>query len=258
MTVAYEGMSFRPSANKFAPFKKADRNFFLLIVALIWFGILMGFVPELIHHYHSDEAAYTWVMPYHGTAFVGWLVLFTVQVLLARSGAMRVHRTLGLIAVGLVPTMIVLGTMAAFISERRDLGTPASDPAFMSLMLGDMVVFAGIASAGLILRGSPVAHKRLMLLSTIILTDAGYGRWWQPSLHRMFGDGFWQFWVENYLGPIVLILLAGAYDLATRRRLHPAYVWAAVWVFGFELVASYLYVSPWWTNVATGLITTYG
>jgi hypothetical protein len=31
-----------------------------------------------------------------------------------------------------------------------------------------------------------------------------------------------------------------------------------VWIFGIELVASYLYASPWWTNVATGLITTYG
>jgi len=258
MAVAYEGMSFMPGANRFAPSRKQDRNFFLLIVALIWFGILMGFVPELIHHYHSDEAPYTWVMPYHGAAFVGWLTLFTVQVLLARAGAMRVHRTLGLIAVGLVPAMVVLGTMAAFISERRDLGTPAGDPAFMSLMLGDMVAFAGIASAGLLMRGTPTAHKRLMLLSTIMLADAGFGRWWQPPLHRMLGDGAWQFWVENYLGPILLILALGAYDFATRGRLHPAYVWGAAWLFGIELVASFLYVSPWWTNVATGLITTYG
>jgi hypothetical protein len=171
---------------------------------------------------------------------------------------MRMHRALGLIAVGLAPAMVVLGTMTAFIASRRDLGTPVADPAFLSLMLGDMVTFAGIASAGLLMRGTPVAHKRLMLLSTIVLSDAGFGRWWQPALHRSLGDGALPFWVENYTGPILLVLALGAYDFATRRRLHRVYVWGAVWIFGIELVASYLYASPWWTNVATGLITTYG
>jgi hypothetical protein len=40
-----------PDARGFAPFKKSDRAFFLLLLALIWVGNLMGFVPDMIRHF---------------------------------------------------------------------------------------------------------------------------------------------------------------------------------------------------------------
>jgi hypothetical protein len=35
-------------ATAFADHHRLDRNFFLLMVALIWLGILMGFVREIV------------------------------------------------------------------------------------------------------------------------------------------------------------------------------------------------------------------
>jgi len=258
MTAISESTLPRAPIKAFAPFKKTDRNFYLLVVALIWLGIVMGFVPDILHHFTSKEAPYTSVTPYHAIAFVGWLVLLTAQLLLARAGALRVHQTLGLIAFAWVPFMVVVGTMTAFASSRRDLGTPTADPAFLSLLLCDMAAFAVIAGAGLLMRGTPVAHKRLMLLSAIMLTDAGFGRWWGPGLGKLLGNGFVPFWLESFLGPALLMLLFAIYDLSTRKRLHPAFVWGVGWIVSMELVASYLYVSPWWKPVATGLITRFG
>ena len=40
----------------------------------------------------------------------------------------------------------------------------------------------------------------------------------------------------------------------TRRRLHPAYILGAPWALGLQILASCLYVSPWWKPIATRLI----
>ena len=38
------------SAVRMAPFHEWDRNLFLIILAVIWFGILAGFVPDVMAH----------------------------------------------------------------------------------------------------------------------------------------------------------------------------------------------------------------
>ena len=55
----------------FAPYHKWDRNFFLLLVMLIWVGILMGFGPEIVDHVTKNEPAYPLIVHFHAVAFVG-------------------------------------------------------------------------------------------------------------------------------------------------------------------------------------------
>jgi hypothetical protein len=45
---------------------------------------------------------------------------------------------------------------------------------------------------------------------------------------------------------VVLVIAVGVYDLATRRRLHPAYVTAALWIFANEALATWLFHQPFW------------
>ncbi|MGH8201421.1 MAG: hypothetical protein ACREVO_13845 [Steroidobacteraceae bacterium] len=52
----------------------------------------------------------------------------------------------------------------------------------------------------------------------------------------------------------LLAAMLGAYDLIGRRRLYPAYLFGAAWGLGLELVAVWLYLSPWWKPVATTFI----
>lgn len=230
-----------------------DRNFFLIMVALIWLGILMGFVPEIIHRVEVRRAFPT-VVYYHGAVFVGWLCLLVTQVLLVRSRRVDLHRELGMAGTALYGAMIVLGLTTSVVVDHHQFPTPQSDPSFLSIQLADMLAFSVLGGAAIALRKRPEAHKRLMILATIFIADAGFSRWWGPGLERLLGNGYWGNWAQLYLGDFLLVALIGVYDLGTRRRLYPAYVLGAICGLGAEFAAVWLYLSPWWKPVATGFI----
>lgn len=50
------------------------------------------------------------------------------------------------------------------------------------------------------------------------------------------------------------MLGVGLYDLATRGRLHPAYVAAFGWCVANEMAAAWLYYQPWWGNITRHLV----
>jgi hypothetical protein len=61
-----------------------------------------------------------------------------------------------------------------------------------------------------------------MVMGPIALTEPGFGRIWAPLLEAHLGEGYVGFYVSTYIGTFLLVIAVGAYDLATRRRLHPA------------------------------------
>ena len=140
------------AAARFAPFHRWDRNFLLAVVVLIWFGILNGFVPEILQHIAKNKPPYPVIIHIHAVAFVGWLVLLTVQVLLIRRSRHDLHRRLGSAAMGLAAAMVVVGPATAIYMQRYHWGTPESDPAFLAIQLTDILAFAGLASAAFALR----------------------------------------------------------------------------------------------------------
>lgn len=233
--------------------RRLDRNFFLLLVALIWLGILMGFVPQIAHRIQAGRP-FPLVVYIHGLVFVGWLCLLTAQVLLIRSRRVDIHRELGMAGVALYGAMIVLATVTSVSVDYNLFPTPRGDPSFLAVQLADIVNFAVLGGAAIAWRKSPDAHKRLMILPTICIANAGFARWWAPGLEKLFGDGLGGSWAQEYLSDFLLIALVGAYDLFTRRRLYSAYVVGAVFELGIGFGAAWLYVSPWWKPVATTLI----
>jgi len=241
------------AATRFADPRRWDRNFFLLMVALIWLGILMGFVPEVIARIDAHRP-FPAVVYFHGAVFVSWLCLLTAQVLLIRSRRADLHRELGMVGTALYGAMLVLGLVTSIVVDYDLFATPRSDPSFFSIQLADMLAFAVLGGAAIALRKSSDAHKRLMLLATIFIADAGFSRWWAPGLEKLLGDGYWGIWAQAYLSDLLLVALVGAYDLLSRGRLYSAYVFGAVWGVGVEFAAVWLYVSPWWKPVATVLI----
>ena len=236
-----------------ADHRRWDRNFFLLMVALLWLGILMGFVPEIVGRVRAHRL-FPPVVYFHGAVFVCWLCLLTVQVLLIRSRRVDLHRELGMAGTALYGAMLVLGITASVIVDYDRFGTPQSDPSFLSIQLADMLAFAVLGGLAIALRKSADAHKRLMVLATICIANAGFSRWLAPGLEKLLGDGYWGNWAQLYLSDFLLIAMIGAYDLISRRRLYSAYVLGAAWGLGLEFAAVWLYVSSWWKPVATVLI----
>ena len=239
---------------QFAPYRRGDRNFFLIYVALIWLGIVMGFGGDIQDHIAKHKPPYPLIVHVHAAAFLGWMIVLTVQVLLIRRGRRDLHRKLGLAAVALAATMIVLGPATAIVVQRAQVGTPDSDPAFFAIQFTDILAFAGLATGAFLLRGNPPAHKRLMLMAAVYISDAGFARWLGSSLHGIFGTSLPGQLLADYFPNILLFLGIGAYDLVTRRRLHPVYVVGLAWAFACMLTAEVLYPAPWWKPVALKMI----
>jgi hypothetical protein len=53
-------------------------------------------------------------------------------------------------------------------------------------------------------------------------------------------------WLQ--FGTLLLVAGVGVYDLATRRRLHLAYIAAALWIIANELIADWLSTSHGGSN----------
>ena len=254
MTVEAIAGASRPS-QPFAPQHVWDRNFFLLLVGLTWLGVVSGFGLDMIAHFKGTRP-YPLIVHVHAALFVGWLVLLTTQVLLIRNRRADIHRRLGMIAAWMIPIMVVVALATAWTVHRQmALLFPArADPQFISINITDMLGFATLAGAGIALRRDSSAHKRLMLLSTLYLSTAGFARLWLLTIGPAGTGSFWGFFLAYNLGGDVLIAMLGLYDLATRGRLHPAYVLGGGWVLVNELAAAWLFFSPGWKAISVRIL----
>jgi hypothetical protein len=161
----------------------------------------------------------------HGALFTGWVVLFIVQTALIASRRVKVHRRLGIAGAVLAAGMVVVGVSTAIASAARGAAPPGVDPlAFLAIPLFDMVLFPIFVGSALLHRRNKEAHKRLMLLAYISILVAAVARW----------PGVLPYGPLVFFGlTFIILLIAVGYDLASRRRVHPVYIWG-----GALLVAS--------------------
>jgi hypothetical protein len=231
-----------------------DRNFYLLYVGLAWLGILMGFLPEIAHHVRAHEKPFPLIVHFHAAVFMGWLALFSAQVLLIRAQRRDIHRKLGFAMLGWAAIMMLLGPATALIADHGKIGTPEADPGFLSIQFTDIVAFVGLLSAAVVFRNSAPVHKRLVLMSTIYITDAGFARWLGGPITKLLGEAPFGMWASLYGCTVTLMLGVGLYDLITRRRLHPAYLAGLAWVAAVQFSSVTLYFTPAWKTLAAGWI----
>ena len=231
-----------------------DRNAFLLFTALVWVGVLSGFGTDSFEHLRKYGLDYPLIVHFHAVVFVGWLVLFTVQVALIRNGRAQMHRRLGTAGTLLAAIMVVLGPATALVVAASRFAATGQTPEFLAVQLTDIVAFAGLTGSGLLLRRIPSAHKRLMLLGLIYISDAGFARLLNGVMAAPFGQGVWGEMAGLYLGSDLLVLGLGVYDLATRFRLHPVYVAGVVWTIALQFIALVLVGNPAWKALSLHLI----
>ena len=166
----------------------------------------------------SSGGPFSTLVRLHAALFTTWVVLFIVQTSLVATHRVALHRRLGIAVATLALTMILVGTATALQMALRGGAPPGIDPrAFLAIPLGDMLVFATLSGAALVLRSNREAHKRLMLLAYIAILVAAVARF--PAVLPL--GPLWFFGL-TFLPPLALGV---SYDLWTRRRVHPAYVW---------------------------------
>ncbi len=233
----------------FASHHPADAWFFPAMVGIIWVIMLVGFVPEVVGRVTRGAAPYPLVIHAHALVFFGWLVFLASQVALVRTGNIAWHRRMGIVGVGLAIAVVILGPAAALTMQM--LHAAPQPPKFLAIQLFNIVAFAGFVVAALRCRRQPAAHKRLMLIATLALAGAGFGR-----IVRLMTGGPPPFTLipAVYTATNVLVLVIALYDYRTRGRLHPVFIPAAGALLAGELIAGLLLRSPAWIGFTKALV----
>lgn len=224
-----------------------DRTAILVCVVLIWCAILTGFGWDMYQKAMSGKGlSYPLIVHAHAVSYGGWLVLLVAQVWLVRARNVALHRRLGMAVLLLWPLMLILGPAVAISVNTANPNIKPDWLSFMSTQFTNVLGATVLIAAGFLARGDASSHKRLMLMGTIAITEPGFSRVIAGPLYSLLGDGYWQYYVETYIGTLTLMLAFGGYDLATRGRLHPAWIAAFLWVLANEFTATWLYYQPFW------------
>ena len=215
---------------------------FLLIV----FG---GFARSYyLKPYFGTPPALTPLLHLHGLIFTSWILLLLAQTVLIAAKRTHIHRLLGWGGAALAASMILVGTTTAVV-RAKIVEVPPGSPSplvFLTIPLGDMLVFALLIAAGFYYRRRPDTHKRLMLLATISILPA--------AVARLPFDFIQQFGPLAFFGlPDLFILVILLYDLLTRRRPHHATVLGGLLIIVSHVLRVPVGQTQAWLSFATWL-----
>jgi hypothetical protein len=198
--VFFAGMALLFMATAFTGFA---RTYFLA-------GVFRAPLPSVIIHIHA-------------VVFSAWILLLIAQISLVSADRVDIHRRLGIAGFVLACLMVIVGILAGSNMLAREVAPPGLDAkTFFAVPVGHMILFPVLVWSAYRARFNPSAHKRLILIATILLLDAATARsplnviTNKPYLSGIFVYGF--------------VLLIVAYDLWSTRRVNRATLWAGALV----------------------------
>ncbi len=228
--------------------RTVERAFFGGMAILLCVVVYIGFSPTYFGAGMLRAPLPSPILHVHGAVFTLWMLLYLVQSALISARRVAWHRSFGVIAYCLPPLMIVLGYIAAIDALKRGVRIGPLDPAISSAIpLLGISCFTIVIFASWRARRRPDAHKRLILLSTIALSDAALGRFpWDrmgmsPAAGAVTGLG-------------ILLFLIIAYDLVSLHRLHRSTMWAAPLTFAVGAFAVPVGMTHAWHSFAAFLL----
>ncbi|WP_066557343.1 hypothetical protein [Croceicoccus bisphenolivorans] len=227
--------------------EQAERKFFMVMAIVITVVIAAGFSTQLA----MGRSTFAVPLPYHLHAFVffGWVALYLAQNVLIAGGNVRLHRTLGWLAVVWTPVMVALGFTIMIVALRR-----AGGPFFFaqneflvanSLLL---VLFAALVFCALKVRRYSGWHRRLMLVAMALLSDPGIGRLLPMPLLIPHA------WRIGLLVAMVFPLAGMIRDKLRRGAVHPAYWWGLGAVLVTQIVADIIAYSAFGISLTEQLV----
>ena len=256
MSTAYERLPAPPSPN--AHFargyggqafvgRKYDRIFYSAMAIACAVAVFIGFYPTYYLRPQFQLTSLPLYLHVHGFVFTTWILLFIAQTLLVAAHRVDVHRRLGWAIAGWAALVVVVGTAAGILSMRRNFaaGLEREAMGFLTTPLFSMAVFAGFVGAAIYYRRQAGTHKRLMLLATIGLLDAAIARWPTPLVATNLG---------GYSLNDSFIVAAIIYDVASRRRIHPVYIWGTLVIVIFQFLRDVIGATAAWHSIARAIL----
>jgi hypothetical protein len=206
-----------------------EHLFFSGMSVLIAMVVFIGFARTYyLARFFDAKPLPAAVVHVHGAVFTCWIALLIAQTSLVGTGHTSTHRRLGLSGLVLAPLVVVLGVLVADEMLNRTSMIPGfNSPLIFAVALSEITAFAVPVFFAFRLRRKPAAHKRLVIIGTIAMTTAGFGRW--PIgflLHKP---------LPAMLAAFTLLAFVIAFDLMSTRRPHQATVLGCSWVVLIEL-----------------------
>jgi hypothetical protein len=210
-------------------------------------AIVIGFAPTYYLKGMYGSPTLSPLFHAHGLMFTTWMVLLIAQPLLVAARRTDVHRRIGVFGGILAAAMALIAIPVSIDLGRRGAAPPGVPPlVFLVVPFATVVVFPALVAAALYWRRNTSAHKRLMLIATMELIPAGFGRW--PMLAPYGPLGF-------FGGADLFLLAILAYDLATLRRPHPATVAGGLFLIASQFGRMLIGSTTAWQTFATWLIS---
>lgn len=209
--------------------RDSDRIFYTGISALVFALVFIGFARSwFLSAWFEPPEGTPRIGPLliaHGLIFSTWAGLMLVQPALIGARKVKLHRQLGYFGAVVAALMLIVGNATAIAAMHVGFIGMGDPYAFYAIPFFDIQIFGVCTALAIVFRNRPQAHKRLILLGSTQVAEAALARLpltgWSDTLPygSLYGCDF--------------VILAGAlYDLATRRRIHP------VWIFGGAAVVA--------------------
>jgi hypothetical protein len=240
--IATEPPQQRPSP------RTREHQFFWGMSLLMTLIVFIGFSRTyfLASYFHAKPLAAP-IVHIHAAAFTSWMLLLLAQTSLAASGRTNIHRRLGIAGMVLAPIVFVLGVVVATEMLRRLSTAPGLDSSrIYAVALSEVTGFIVPTLWAFRLRRRSAYHKRLIIIGTIAMMTAGFGRW---PVHALLHKP-----LPAMVCTFALLLLVIAYDLATIRKVHRATALGGAWVVCIELGAIAVSSTAEWHQLTNGLL----
>lgn len=225
-----------------------ERLFFFSMTVLIFAAVFYGFGSEYVR-FRADYFPFPSLLVYiHAALFFSWMLLLLTQASLVSAGRVAWHRSLGIAGFFLLCCMPIVGALTVTGAVAHNRFPPGFDGpwVFYYDSIASLLAFAGLVYFALRYRNAPQTHKRLILLATLVIGEAGIFRWPEQWIHEMSHG-------VTMITYFFLILIV-VYDLSSRKRIHPATLGGGLFLIFYEETQSFIGHSHIWHSVASWLL----
>ena len=227
--------------------KTATFSYFFWVAMAGLLAVLIGFAITFILPVSTGNFSAPNIVYVHGAFAFSWITLFIVQTSLINLKKYNTHIIFGIlgifIALGTAVTMLPVGMYAA----NRDLKQGLGEVAISSIVgvVTSAIMFLGIVIAGILNRNKPSTHKRLMLLSTLVVLWPAWFRFrhYFPSIPRP------DIWFAVVLADS-LIVISCIWDKVTNGKVHPVFKYVGLFIISEHVFEVVYFDSPPWRIVA--------
>jgi len=221
--------------------KHTDDYFFtgmsLLVLGTVFLGFARSYFLAGTVRAHLPSA----IIHVHAVVFSSWILLFVAQTTLVSIGRIGWHKKLGILGIILACLLVLLGTLAIIDATRRHFTPPGLTPGmFLAVDLGEMAAFGFLVGWGIRARRDGAAHKRLILLGTLVTLFAAVNRWPFAFIHQIPPS------TEFVIDAFLLFIIA--FDLVTRRKIHRTTGWGSLLIFLLPPAMFTLGRTPFWVH----------